>query len=350
MIFAVLAVPALIFFYSGKLTWRDLWQRYRTIFAAGLVAGILILPWLIHVYGGAVYARLMDQMTTTPKALSDFDRQYNDIGALENYLPARIWALSALAAAWGLYRRQKEILVVGIWAILVLFAANPGWFGLPGSGALSNFAIFIAAYIFAGIMIGAAVGWIAEVSLPRFQTAFSLVLLAALLGTGVYFGRQRLNDLNPDANALITRSDLRAAQWIEANTPADTRIAVNSFLAYGGTVMAGTDGGWWLPQVAHRQTTLPPMLYTAEKEAYPGYINAVNGQRRLIEAQGYTSLEVVRALWDSGVRYAYIGQRGGKMNYDGKVLMDAGQMSASGYYKVVYHQDLVWVLEIPARP
>jgi hypothetical protein len=285
-----------------------------------------------------------------PQSLSDFDREYNAIGALESYLPVRIWVLSAFAFAWGLYRRQKEILVVGIWALLVVLAANPGWFGLPGSGALSNFAVFIAAYIFAGILIGAAFGWIAAAPIQRFKTAFRLILMAVLLGMGIYFGRARLNDLSPESSALITRSDLRAAKWIEANIPADARIAVNSFFAYGGTVIVGADGGWWLPQIAHRLTTLPPILYISEAEPYTGFAQEINAQRQLIEDNGYTSVEAVRSLWDSGVRYAYIGQRGGRVNYGGKVVMNAAQMEGSGYYKTVYHEDLVWVLEIPNRP
>jgi hypothetical protein len=352
MVFAVLAVPGFAVFYSGKLAWRALWLRYRYLLAAGVIAGLLFLPWFVHVYGGAIYANMLSKVTTMPQAVSEFGREYNAIGSLETYLPARIWALAAFAAAVGFYRRQKEIVLVCIWALLVVFAANPGWFGLPGSGALSNFAVFIAAYIFAGILIGAAFGWLAAAPVRRFQGVFALALLLGLLGAGGYYGRQRLNDLSPESSALITRADLRAAQWIEANTPADARIAVNSFFAYGGSVLAGADGGWWLPQLTGRLTTLPPMLYTSEVEPYPGFIRAVNGQRALIDAQGgYASLEVVRSLWDSGVRYAYVGQRGGRVNSPANtVLMDAAQMEASGYYKVVYHQDLVWVLEIPTRP
>jgi len=368
MIFAVLAVPAFALFYSSRLAWRDLWQRYRFILAAGLLAGLLFLPWFIRVYGGAIYNQLVAQVTTPPQAVSDFGREYNGIGALESYLPARIWALAAFAAAWGLYRRQREVAILCIWAILVLFAANPGWFGLPGSGALSNFAIFIAAYIFAGALLGAAFGWAADAAaalLPSppvsasssahwaaraLRALFSFTLLAVLLGAGLYFGRQRLRDLSPETYGLITRSDLRAAAWIQANTPADARIAVNSFFAYGGAIIVGADGGWWLPQVANRQTNLPPMLYTTEIGPYPGYIEQVNGLRRLIEEQGYTSPEAVRALWDSGVRYAFIGQQGGRVNYAGPVVMDPEDMTASGYYRPVYHQDRVWVLELPARP
>ena len=350
MIFAVFAVPALMVFYSGKLNWKNLWQRYRYLFAAGITAGVIFLPWFIHVYGGMIYARLVSQVTTAPKALSDFDREYNAIGPIASYLPLWIWASAALAAVWGFLRRQKEILVVCTWALLVLFAANPGWFSLPGSGALSNFAIFIAAYIFAAILIGAAVGWIACLHAARMQIVAGLILLFGLVGVGVFFGRHRLHDLGPEVLALETQSDIRAAKWVEVNTPSDARFVVNSFFAYGGSVVVGSDGGWWIPQLAHRLTTLPPMLYTSETEPYPGFIRGVNQLRQLIEDQGYTSPQVVRALWDNGVRYAYIGQRGGRVNYAGPVVMDGTQMVASGLYKVVYHRDLVWVLEILKRP
>jgi hypothetical protein len=346
MIFAVLGVPGLVLLYTGRLDGRALWRRYRWLAAAGLLAGLIFLPWFLHVKGGGIFRNLVAQVTTPVQALSDFGSEYNAIGSLSDYLPILAWVALACAAAWGLWRRKKEVLAIMLWALLVLLAANPDWFRLPGSGALSNFAVFIAAYIFAAALVGTAAGWIAEFLAGRARAAGSLAMLALVLGLGVYFGAQRIRDLQPEKFALATWADLRAAAWIQTHTPADARFLVNSFSAYGGSTAVGSDGGWWLAQTAGRQSTQPPMIYSSEAGPDPQYAARVNALEILIEEKGFTAPETIQMLRDRGVLYAYIGQRGGRVNYGGPNVMDPAQMVASGNYEVIYHQDLVWVLKM----
>jgi hypothetical protein len=55
----------------------------------------------------------------------------------------------------------------------------------------------------------------------------------------------------------------------------------------------------------------------------------------------------VRALLkERGVTHVYIGQQGGRVGNPGPPLLQAGLLSESPYYRVVYHQDRVWIFEM----
>ncbi len=111
---------------------------------------------------------------------------------------------------------------------------------------------------------------------PAFKPLAGLGLLLIVTGLGVWGATQRLQDVAIRLDALAVRPDMRAADWIQANTPPDAGFLVNSFFAYGGASIVGSDGGWWLPYLAQRQTNLPPLTYTAEKGPTPDYIAWVN--------------------------------------------------------------------------
>jgi hypothetical protein len=56
-----------------------------------------------------------------------------------------------------------------------------------------------------------------------------------------------MRDINMTQHALVTRPDVQAMAWIRENTPKDGRFLVKLFSVYGGSVVAGSNGGLWLP-------------------------------------------------------------------------------------------------------
>jgi hypothetical protein len=76
--------------------------------------------------------------------------------------------------------------------------------------------------------------------------------------------------------------------------------------AYGDTVVAGEDGGWWLSQLAGRRTTLPPITYGLEPGIEPDWrqqVNALNAAWRA-DLDGAEAEALLRA---DGVGWAYVG-------------------------------------------
>jgi hypothetical protein len=357
LIFAALFFVAFLFLYARRASWRDLFLK---TFWMGAGAALFFLPRFVEVFGGKILLIFARQMSTPAAtvAASTSAQQYNSIGDLFFYLPAWLWLLFPLAIAWGLWRREKSVALISLWWFLILLAANPQWLQLPGEGALSNFAVFIAAYIpvsvLAGDLLGQGISSKWKVGSGKWQAAsgniLALTLLILVFGVSVWGARQRLGDLQVTTSALVTSSDVRAAEWLQKNTPLDARFLVNSFFAYGGSAIVGSDGGWWLPLLAQRQTTLPPLNYSFDQGPRPDYVHWINALTGEIQNKGVTHPDVLTLLRERGVSHVYIGQRQGRVNYGGPYVLEPGQLLASPDFHLVYHQDRVWVFEIITQP
>ena len=328
------------------------------ILGIGLGSLILFLPWLSHIFIGKFDSLFVSYLRTSPAQATEFTWQYNSLTNLSPFLPPFLWLLLALAGGWSLWRRQRAVAVVISWWFFLLLATNPQWLNLPGMGLISNFAIAIAAYIPAALILGEAAGDLIERLLtmqrsPSGPSRFHSIALAGavpflvllVIGIGLWGARQRLWDIRPFEHALVTRPDMRAAGWIRANLPPDARLLVNSFFAYGGNAIVGSDGGWWLPLLANRGTNLPPLEYTLEKPPNADYIKWINGLTGEIKAKGILHPDVTAALEERGITHIYLGQQQGRVN-NPEALLDAGQLLSSPLFKVIYHQDRVWIFQV----
>ncbi len=341
LIFYIIFVLAWVLLSLRRGTWRRPLARTAWV---GMGAGILFLPWFVHTSAGRILSNLGRQLTTPPAQLSSFAQEYNAIGDLSAYLSPCLWLLLLLAVAAGLWQRRREVLLVCTWWFLLLVATNPAWLGLPGSGAISNFALFIAVYILAGVLIGDLFGWLmARLPSRSWYAALTALLLA---GLGLRGSLIRLGDLRPFQHAMVTRPDVRAMAWIRENTPEDSRFLVNSFFAYGGSVVVGSDAGWWLPLMAGRANTVPPLNYGTEQGPWPEYRVWVNGLTEQIQRAGVGDPTTLALLREREITHVYIGQQQGKVNYSGPNVLGPRALLDSAYYQLVYHQDRVWVFEV----
>jgi hypothetical protein len=333
--------------------------------AALLQAGgslLLFFPWIVRLFSGNLPNILRAQITTPASQVSAFTEQYNTIGNLFTYLPALLWLLLPPALAWAFWRREREVALIGLWWFLVFLSANPGSFGLPGSGVINNFAVLISAYIPVSLILGAATGWLIQAALSRRKLLYprsshdeplklmstsrvQVILLTLILLVGLWGARLRLRDVLPSQFALVTWPDVRAAAWIQENLPEDARFLVNSFSAYGDTVVVGSDAGWWLPLLAGRSTTLPPLTYASETVPTPDYREWVNSLTAEIASKGIDNPDVLESLQARDATHVYIGQQQGSVNRP-VPLLKPGDMLSSTHFTPVYHQDRVWIFKI----
>jgi hypothetical protein len=340
----------LIFYALFALAWLAValarGERRVIVRAAVLGGGGMALagPWVVHTFAGALPAtagRLLGRVTER-EAL--FLREYNALGDPFAYLPPALWLALLVALAVGLWRRSLPTAVVGLWWLLLLLATNPAWLGLPGGGVITNFALFITAYLPAGVLTGALVGWL----LGRWagRRGIGPGGVAVALALGLWGAQLRLGDLDPGRYALVTRPDQRAAVWIQRNLPPEARFLVNGFFAYGESVVVGSDGGWWLPLLARRAATVPPLTYATERGPWPGYREWVNELYRVIAAKGVTDAETVALLRARGITHVYIGQRQGRVNNPGPPVLDPSRLRESPAFQLVYHADRVWIFAL----
>jgi hypothetical protein len=240
------------------------------------------------------------------------------------------------------------MLTIGLWWFLLLIAANPAWLSLPGTGLITNFALFIAAYIPAALSIAYLTSALAERSSRRkwFQ-AFAIAVTVAL---GAWGAVQRLADIDPAAHALVTRPDLHAAEWIRDHTTTDSRFLINALPAFGGTSVVGTDAGWWLPLLAGRQTTVPPLAYSTELRLDSDIRAEIEALTQQIGEGRWDDADMLDLLTQQGITHVYIGQRDGRVGNPSEYAIAPAQLLTSAHYSLLYHHDRVWIFVVVPGP
>jgi hypothetical protein len=345
--FYVVFVLAYLVWSWRAETWRHTLGRMAW---AGLGAFVLFIPWLVRVLPSHMVRVLVHQVSTAATKVSALDVQYNSIGDIKLFMAPWAWLLLAASLGLGLWRRQRGVLLIALWWFVLLVITNPSWVSLPGTGAISNFALFIALYIPAALLIGNTLGWLMDFAKGRVGwRALGVVCVVAL---GVLGARQRTDDVHVLAHSLVTHPDLEAMAWIRENTPEDARFLVNSFPAYGNTLVAGSDAGWWMPLLGGRGSSLPPLNYGSEQGTSPDLVHSVNELTLRLQKMDLDDPETVHMLCERGLSHVYIGQRQGRVNYGGPHVLDLDEMLGSSFYSLLYQKDRVAILRIEcaARP
>ncbi|HEX5692617.1 MAG TPA: hypothetical protein VFX76_21530, partial [Roseiflexaceae bacterium] len=72
----------------------------------------------------------------------------------------------------------------------------------------------------------------------------------------------------------------------------------------------------------------------------------INALPELLEQKPPDDPEVLAMLRERGVTHVYVGQRQGRLNYDGPAVLEPKQLLASSHFRPIYHEDRVWVFEV----
>jgi hypothetical protein len=155
---------------------------------------------------------------------------------------------------------------------------------------------------------------------------------------------QRVSDSHPSNHSLATQADVRAYQWIRLNVPTDSLFLVNNFVAYDGNAIVGSDGGWWIPLLAHRQTILPPLNYGSERGPFANYHTWITQLGMEIEEKGYLHPDLLKIYEARGITHLYIGQQQGRVNNQG-VVLDPDDLLDHHSFNPIYSEDRIWVFE-----
>lgn len=329
-------------------------ERFWRSLLAGLVAALLVLPWFTRSLAEGAWGGFFNQLAKPSSQLSAEALQNSGPGELFFYLPGWAWFGLVILSGYAFWKRAKDLLMVLLWWLILLLVANPNWFGLPGSGLLTSFAVLIAAYFPASLVLGAGFGWLEEAIqrlVARLKRARRLKLVSALViaglfvVAGVWATPKQVQLISPAEYALTTRADLRAFEWIQDNLPSEAKFLVNAFFAYEGSAIVGSDAGWWLPLLARRETNLPPLLYLTERGPRPDFQAWTNQLVAQIQLSGLDHSAVLDELKLRGIEYLYIGQRQGLVNTSQPLIKLDALINHPGF-ELVYHQDRVWIFQI----
>jgi hypothetical protein len=327
----------------------------------GALALLLVAPWLLNVVGGHLVRNATGLVASTSKVAAQ-------ISTFEPLVPKYIggavlvFALAGLLAA--LWRREWRLALPAVWCALLVIAVVPYLVGLPGAGVLDTLTSLGTLYLPGALLavyaldlaqrLGAAL--LARLRVPPGLGA-ALVGAPLLLVIAANTGWQ--TRVVTGDTALVVDADMAAMQWIREQTPADARFVINSFPAYAGTLAAGTDAGWWIPLLAHRATTLPPLNYGSEKGERADYQRGVNALAKKLRGRDLTdstplSIDLSRpvalkTLDSNEIDYVYIGAHP-YPGHDSADWIDPAKLRASPFFRLVYDHDGVEIFQFLKGP
>jgi hypothetical protein len=363
LMFAVLIVGA--YFIAAIMregTWRGAGRILAPAAIASLIALAFALPWILNTLSSGL-VRNTAMMAT---GASGAHRQAV-ASALTPITPLfiRPWLLALAVAGLliGLARRHWHAALFAVWAVLMVLLVTPQTFGLPGAGVVDQLAVYIALYVplmpLAGYAVASAQGWLLAVVSARWPQQKSAPAMAGASAAGIALvcalGLVWLPGVINRNQQMLTPADEQAMQWIRDHVPADARFVVNAFPAYGGTLIAGTDAGWWLNQLTGRWTNLPPMTYGSEGweradfyKTTNGFVAALRGKPLTDAAPVAVNLaapENVQRMRDAGITHVYLGANAAP-GPDAADHIDAAALRNSNAFQLIYDQAGVQVFEL----
>jgi hypothetical protein len=365
--YLVTALAALMIgsYLIGVLIARRSWRIMRDVMLlaapAALLALLLVLPWLLNVVGGHLVRNANSFVAGTAQSAVQLSQ-------LEPLVPKYIGGAVLVCALAGLlvalWRREWRMALLAVWCALLVIAVVPYLVGLPGTGIIDTLTslgtLYLPVALLAGYMLAMAqqfgAALLARLHAPQ-PIGAALVAAPLLLAIASNTGWQ--TRIVSGDTALVMDADMAAMQWIRENTPADSRFVINSFPAYAGTLAAGTDAGWWIPLLAHRAATLPPLNYGSEKGERSDYQRGVNALAKKLRGRDLTdptplSIDLSRpvalkTLDSNEIDYVYIGAH----PYPGHASadwFDTAKLRASPFFRLVYERDGVEIFQFLKGP
>ncbi|RLT42228.1 MAG: hypothetical protein DWI57_05855 [Chloroflexi bacterium] len=315
----------------GEIGYRLLWLA-----AAGVVSGGLILPWVVIIRGGAMqdlFARVAQRPASNPALVLDMALWLKDV---PRFYPIFFWVGAILLLLLALWKKRSLALPLLLWACFTFFVANPFLLRLPGTGWVSNFLVIIAIYIPLALLWGWAGGsvaaWLWE---QRFGPWLVGILLVGILSWGT-LQQVRVVDF---FHRMVWPSDRIAFQWIEENTPADSRFLINGFSIYTGVLVVGSDAGWWLPFFTQRAATIPPASYFTEHNAEGGTIADVDKVEEDVRASNGDPALLQSVLCRDEITHVYLGQRRGEVGFGATQLVPEEWLTRNPVFTLLFQEE-----------
>ncbi len=305
----------------------------------GTVALVLAAPWLLNTLRGHLRRNVAGFVTQSVGA-ERIAEQANLVAITPQFLKGPLVLLAFAGLCIALRRRDWRTALLAVWSQLLILIVIPHVFGLPGSGVVNWFAAYIALYLTVvplaayALATGAALVW-------RWRPFVANVAVVVLLvGVSLWGVRWQQRLIDPQFQ-LFTQADAKAMQWIRGFTPANARFLVNMFPAFGNSLFAGSDGGWWIPLLTQRQTTLPPLTYGSEQGVSPDYAERVNQLGFALRELTLASDEAVELLREHGITHVYVGAQSTQPD-----RIDAAALRQHPSFQVVYEQDGVTIFAL----
>lgn len=310
-----------------RQTWSFLGHRLGRFGVVGVLSLGLLLPWATRLW-----------QAHAQQVIGPFRWQPIDFPIGLATAGNDRWILLAAAVSWvvGLAWRPCLSVAFGVWGLLVIIVANPATFHLPVHLFVNNGSIAIALFLPGAILVGSLVDLLTfGQRLIRWPEPVSRALPLVLLAFGLTQAPSLTTVANPYC-LLLRPDDLAAIAWVRAATPPNARFLINGFM-WMDSIWMGSDAGYWLPVLADRSTSLPPLFYAVGP---PDQVDQINQVAAAVSRDAHDAPALARLARRIGASYVFVGSRGG--------AMEPSALAASAWFRVVYRAGGAWVLEVVA--
>jgi hypothetical protein len=291
---------------------RQSWQKLAWLAGSGLAASLLVMPWAWHILREFLLpkhiAPAIESAAMTAARIETYRIYFAPVPLswlLDQVITPFQLLIAFLGTLFGMLSNRRVILTLLTWVGLEFLVATPAWTGLPQRLApFNSFAVAIGLYLVTSIFIALFATYVIDGLSTRWRGARPVLLLSGLVLTCVMAARWQPVLLDPN-QIFVTQADETAMDWIATHTPADATFAIRPLFQLPASV-TGLDGGYWLPYLAGRQVTIPPMVYSADGDSE--YVADVFTLSKAIsEVESPAALaELLKARH---IAYVYIGAR-----------------------------------------
>lgn len=309
-----------------------------------LTAVVLALPSLLNTLAGHL-SRNVQGFVTKDIGVARIAEYATLLPLTPTYIYPSILGVAGIGVLLALIRRHWQMLLFAVWTLLLLGLVVPHVVGLPGSGIIPFFTAAIALYLTVIPLAAYVAGVTWDTLSTRFARYGSLLAVVGLMGVTGLSAAWQPRTIDPFFQ-LVTPADARAMEWIKQATPADALFLVNMFPAYGDNLMAGDDGGLWIPLLTGRRSTLPPLTYGSERGPTDDYAYQINNVVWYLQQHPLPSDLGIQFYRAAGIQYIYSGPHVERTDY----RVDIAALRNSAAFEAVYDQDGVVIFKLKAAP
>jgi len=256
-----------------------------------------------------------------------------------------VWlSLAAVGILFGLLRGRRAALGLVAYVSVAILVVSSARLGLPASWVLPPFALAISAFIpvalglalLGEILYDLAVGQRADPAIA------SRVLLVAILVVTVHGAWRTRSIVNP-VTIIVEPADIVAADWVREHTPPEACFLVSAGHWHLNTYR-GLDGGYWLPILAARPTTMPAAFYNYGGVEYARAVLAL--AETVARGDALTDDELEALMAQTGADYVYVGPHSSGVGG----TLTAERLQQSRLLEQIYEGDGAYVFRRAERP
>lgn len=311
---------------------RDLLREIVAIAIVAIASLIILLPWMPSMFKTMLIPGVTSGVTTNVPFFSDFAWTFltSAWGRYSLYL-------AGLGMIWGMLKNPRLIFTLVLWAIMLFILANSaalGWFPSLINNTSVEIALFMPISTLGGYFVSQIIILAARRIPVRYNRLFASITIAMGLVASFLAARQLMPILNP-ITLLIRQADKPALAWIQEHVPENETILINPF-SWGYGLYAGSDGGFWITPLTGRKTLPPPVLYGMDINSQR--VKEINLLSQEVIDHGQDAEALHALLIEQGIRYIYIGARGG--------VLSANALEKSPLFVRLYRNESTQVFQV----